>query len=148
MSDKSPTIENRILFGTAEGRADKALISCRSERIPNAYECHILEVGGNYQIGDGVSINSKDIVGERQILTFCKRSSLQSMIKNLQALDKIWEEDIENGYEWNIPENRDKLSEDFRESLNKLVKNLTPEGRKAAFEAVKEFLKEEDRKGE
>lgn len=138
MAARKTPIENRIMFGTANGRADKALISCRSERIPNAYECHILEIGGNYQIGNGRTINSDDILGERQILTFCKRSSLQAMIANLQELDKIWEDDIRKGYEWNIPENAECFTDEDRRILDTLMDKLSP----SAQEAVRKVIKE------
>ena len=84
-----------IMFGALKDRCSKALLGYKSKEFPNHYELHILEVGGNYHIGDR-ELNMADITGEYAVLTFCKRDSLKAMIKVLQELDDIWEKEESN----------------------------------------------------
>lgn len=60
------------------------------------------------------------------------------MIANLQELDKIWEDDIRKGYEWNIPENAECFTDEDRRILDTLMDKLSP----SAQEAVRKVIKE------
>lgn len=60
------------------------------------------------------------------------------MIANLQELDKIWEDDIRKGYEWNIPENAERFTDEDRRILDTLMDKLSP----SAQEAVRKVIKE------
>lgn len=82
----------RIMFGVPSEYCDKALVGGKSKT--GGYELHIYEIEGSYHTGDG-NIQKEDITGEYAVLNFCQRNSLQAMIRALQQLDDMWEQENE-----------------------------------------------------